>query len=173
MANKTRYGLGLALALIVLQLLLFLLGYETDKIGTLGAKILPWLGFIVTAAVIWLGVRAVREASPDRSLTYGQGLLAGIVIVLVAGLAAAVYSFIHYTFINPHFSDYMMVYVRQQWEAAGMTETAMEKAEGVTRIFFRPPVIVVTTFIGRVFSGTICSLIIAAILKRKPAAPAA
>ncbi len=173
MANRTRYGLVLALALIVLQLLFFLSGYETDRAGTPGAKVLPWLGFAATAAVIWFGIRAEREAGPGRSLTYGRGVASGIVIALTAGLAAAVYSFFHYTYVNPHFADYMMPLIHRQWEAAGMDAAAMEKAERVTRIFFRPPVLAVSGFVGRVFSGAICALVIAAILKRKPEGPPA
>ena len=44
---------------------------------------------------------------------------------------SAVYSFIHYKFVNTEFADYNMQVVRAKWEAAGMGADQMEKARGI------------------------------------------
>jgi hypothetical protein len=55
---------------------------------------------------------------------------------------------------------------RPKWEAMGMNEAGMDQAEKMTRMFMSPTVMAIMTPIMGVIFGLLCSLIIAAFLKR-------
>jgi Protein of unknown function (DUF4199) len=169
MSTKFTYALVLAIIGAIFSLLMYFTGFQTEKLVT--GERLGMLMLVVHAAVLWFGLKAVREESPDKSLSYGQGVGAGVLISLYAGLMSAVYSFIHYMFINTSYVDYKMEEIRQKWVQAGMPDARMEQAEAFTRKFLMGPVpfAIIALFLSVVF-GLILSLIIAAILKRpKPA----
>ena len=110
------YGLMLAVSNIVLTLVFFFLGYQTDKMSQ-GRWIVSLLPLVVTIVVLWLGIKAAREEAKDKSLSYGKGVGTGVLIALYAGLIGAVYTFIHFMYINPNFADYAIDMTRQQWAA--------------------------------------------------------
>lgn len=170
---KITYGFVFAFVGIVLTLIGYLLGLQTDKAGSTLASMFGWIATILSFFVLWLGVRAVRDEKPDQCLTFGGGFGAGVLIALIGAAIGAVYTFIHFSFINPDFADYMMTAVQQKWAAAGMNDQQMEAAEKITRIFFHPAAIAVMGFLGSMFFGVIFSLIVAAIVKRNPPAPGA
>ncbi|MDF9827520.1 quinol-cytochrome oxidoreductase complex cytochrome b subunit [Ereboglobus sp. PH5-10] len=169
MSTKTTYGLILAAVGIALALLGYLLGLQTEKAGSTLASMFQWIGTIAGFFVIWLGVRAVRDENNDQCLTFGQGFGAGVVIVLVAALISAVYTFVHFTFINPDYADHMMALVEQKWAEAGMNDRQMEAAEKITRMFFHPGALAAIGFLSQMFFGVVFSLVVAAIVKRNPA----
>jgi uncharacterized protein YacL len=163
------YGLMLAVSNIVLTLVFFFLGYQTDKMLQ-GRWIVSLLPLAVTIIVMWLGIKATREEAKDRSLSYGKGVGTGVLIALYAGLIGAIYTYIHFTFINPNFADYAIDMARQQWIARGMSDSQMEAAEKFTHLLYKPAVLAV---VGAIFSplfGLVVSLILSAFLKRQPEA---
>ena len=165
MSTKFFYALVLTLATIVLQLLLYFTGFQTEKLAT--GQYLQYLGLVIMAVVLWLGIKAVREEKPDRTLTYGQGVGAGVTISLYAGLMGAVYTFIHFTFINTGFADSMIAVSREQWAARGLTQAQMEGAEAITRKMLQPGAQAILGVLFVVLIGLILSLIISAFLKGK------
>lgn len=168
MGTKFTYALILTIAGAILNLLLYFTGYQTEKLAT--GQYFQWLGFVIMIAVLFLGIKAVREESPGQYLSYGKGVGSGVLISLFSGLMSAVFNFIHFKFINTEFADYQMEIVRAKWEQAGMGATQMEQAEGVTRMLMGPVMQAIFTPIMAVIFGLIISLVIAAILKR-PAPP--
>ena len=168
MNAKFTYALVLTVASAIFSLILFLTGFQTERLAV--GRHLVWVMSAVHFAVLWLGIKAGREAAPDRSLSYGAGVGAGVLISLYSGLMSAVCVYIHFKFINPDFSDYQMELIRQKWTASGMSAAQMENAETMARKFLGPGISAAFTPIISVFFGTIYSLIIAAILKRPAAA---
>jgi len=168
MGTKFTYALTLTIASAVLNLLLYFTGYQTEKLAV--GQHLQWLGMIISIVVLWLGIKAVREESPGKYLSYGKGVGTGVLISLYSGLMSAVYTFIHFKFVNTDFADYNMELVRAKWEQAGMGADQMEKAEGFARMFMGPVTMAIMTPIMAVVFGLILSLIISAFLKR-PAPP--
>ncbi len=168
MGTKSTYAIILTIASAVFNLLLYFTGFQTEKLAV--GQHLQWLGFIITIVVLWLGIKAVREESPGKYMSYGKGVGTGTLISLFSGLMSAVYTFIHFKFVNTQFVDFNMELIRAKWEQAGMGADQMEKAEGFTRMFMGPVAMAIMTPIMAVFFGLILSLIIAAILKR-PAPP--
>jgi len=161
------YGLMLAVSNIVLTLVFYFLGYQTDKMLQ-GRWVVSLLPLVVTIVVLWLGIKAAREEAKDKSLSYGKGVGTGVLIALYAGLIGAVYTFIHFTYINPNFADYAIDMTRQQWAAKGMSDSQMESAEKFTRMFYKPGLMAVMGVIFSPLVGLVLSLILSAFLKRKP-----
>jgi preprotein translocase subunit YajC len=166
MNTKVFFGLILALANIVLSLVGFFLGFQTDKIAQgQWYNLLPLVVFIV---ILWFGIRAVREEAKDKSLTYGKGVGAGFLISLYGGLIGSIYSFVHFTFINPNFADYQVDFVREKWVQKGLSDAQMEAVEKFTRVFLSPALMSITGLFMTLLLGVVVALILAAILKRAP-----
>jgi hypothetical protein len=166
MSTTLLYALIMAIAQIVVSLISFFLGYQTDKINNGG-----WFGIIpliVSIVILFLGIKAVREEQAGKYLTYGKGVGTGVLISLYAGLIGALYTYVHFTYINPNFPDYLIEASRIKWAAAGMSESKMEAAEKGLRMFTKPLLQSVFGIIASVFFGLILSLIISAFLKRNP-----
>lgn len=164
MSTKFIYALTLTISGALLNLLLYFTGFQTEKLAT--GQYLNWLGFVIMFAVLWLGIKAVRDEAPEKGMSYGRGVGTGTLISLYSGLMSSVYSFIHFKFVNPEFADYQLALIRPKWEAAGMPEAQMEQAEKMTRAMMGPVAQAIMTPIFVVLFGLILSLIIAAILKR-------
>ena len=164
MNTKFIYALILTITGALLNLLLFFTGFQTEKLAT--GQYFQWLGFVLMFAVLWLGLKAVREESPHKAMSYGKGVGTGVLISLYSGLMSSVYSFIHFKFVNTQFADYQLALIRPKWEAAGMAEAQMDQAEKMTRAMMGPVAQAILTPILVTIFGLICSLIIAAFLKR-------
>ncbi len=164
MSTKFTYALTLTICGALLNLLLYFTGFQTEKLAT--GQYFQWLGFVMMFAILWLGIKAVRDEAPEKGMSYGRGVGTGTLISLYSGLMSAVYSFIHFKFVNPEFADYQIALIRPKWEAAGMAEAQMDQAEKMTRAMMGPVAQAILTPIMVVIFGLILSLIIAAILKR-------
>ena len=169
MGTKFTYALIMTIAGAVLHLLLYFTGFQTEKRAE--GQHLHWIGVIAMIVILVLGIRAVREEAPDKSMTYGKGVGTGVLISLMSGLMSAVYNFIHFKFINTEFVDYQMELVRAKWEQAGMGATQMEQAEGFTRAMMGPVAQAIMTPIMAVIFGAIISLIASIFLKRAATPP--
>lgn len=164
MSTKFLYALILTISGALLSLLLYFTGFQTEKLAT--GQYFQWLGFVIMFAVLWLGIKAVRDEAPEKGMSYGRGVGTGTLISLYSGLMSSVYSFIHFKFVNTEFADYQLALIRPKWEAAGMGEAQMDQAEKMTRAMMGPVAQAILTPIMVVIFGLILSLIIAAILKR-------
>jgi hypothetical protein len=166
MSTTLLYSLIMAIGQIVLTLVGYFLGYQTDKINQ-GS----WFGVVplVYAIVVYtLGIRAVREESPGKYLTYGKGVGTGMMIALYSGIIGSIYGYIHFAFVNPSFPDYLIEASRVKWAATGMSDARMEAMEKSVRMFTKPAVQAVFGFCMTLVFGLIISLITSAFQKRNP-----
>jgi hypothetical protein len=166
MSTTLLYGLILGIGNILLTLLGYFLGYQTDKIGDS-----TWFGFvpfIFSVVVLWLGIRAVREEHAQKALSYGRGVGTGMLISLYAALLGAAYVYLHFTFINPNYVDYLIEASRVKWTEIGMPEKSMEAAETMMRTMAKPALQAVSVFVFSLISSLIVCLISAAFLKQTP-----
>jgi hypothetical protein len=164
MSTCLKYGVILAASVAGLNLVLYFTGAQTDQLAT--GHYFMWLAQVFMVVVLWLGIRAVRAESRYQALTYGQGVGAGVLISLYAGLLSGVYAFFHFKYVNPRFADYQLACLQPQWNAAGMSADDMAKAEKLTRFVTTPTAQAVLTPIITVCFGLVISLVLAALLKR-------
>jgi len=164
MGTKFTYALAMTICGAVMRLLLYFTGYETEKLAV--GQHAGWLGLVLMIVILYLGIKAVREESPGKYISYGKALGAGVLISLFSSLMSAVYNFIHLKFVNTQFVDYQMELIKLKWEKAGMSAAQMEQAEGFTRAMMGPVGAAIFTVVMGVVIGLVLSLILAAILKR-------
>jgi hypothetical protein len=165
------YGLILAASNIVFTLVFFFLGFQTDKIAE--GRWFGFLPFIVGIVVTWLGIKAVREEAKDKALTYGKGVGSGVLINLYSGIVGSIYGFIHFTYINPNFIDYMINMTRQQWASKGIGEAQMDTMEKGMRMMMSPIMSSIWGLAAAVFFGLLIALVVSAFLRREPQPAAA
>jgi heme/copper-type cytochrome/quinol oxidase subunit 4 len=166
MSTTLLYALIMGVAQIVVSLVSFFLGYQTDKINSGG-----WFGLVpllISIVILVFGIRAVREEQEGKQLTYGKGVGTGVLISLYAGIIGAVYTYIHFTYVNPNFSDYLIEASRVKWAALGMSDDKIEAGEKGVRMFTKPLLQSVFGFVLSVVFGLVLSLIISVFLKRTP-----
>ncbi len=164
MSTTLTYGLILALVNICLSLIGYFLGYQSDKMAE--GQWFNYLVYLSILIVLCLGIRATREEAPDKSLSYGRGVGSGVMISLFAGIIAAVYGFIHFKFINPGFTDYLIEYVRSVQAAKGVPDSQLDQMEKGMRFMYGPVMLTVITPFFYVFIGLVVSLIASIFLKR-------
>jgi hypothetical protein len=176
MKTYATYGLAGALLGAVQTLVLFFLGLHGERIHLMNDwKVtvpLGLLGFVLGAVVIVLGLRAWREAAPDRAMGYGRGVGGGALIGLWQGLGSAVFMLLYGLVINPGFKDAMVANQMAQLQGKGMPAEAYAMAEKIMNLTLNPVFQAVVAVPGTVFYAVIVSLIAAAVLRRAAPAPA-
>lgn len=168
MKTYLTYGLAIALAGALLNLILYFAGYHSDysKLSTA-----QWIGggggLAISIACIILGTKARRaEMPPSEDFGYGSAFAAGLMITLVAALIGIVTNYLYMHIINPGFNDLVIHAKVAEFEAKGLSATQLEQMEKDMRFFTSPLIQCVMVFIGGMIGGTIVSLITAAFLKR-------
>lgn len=154
-----KWGMYAGIALIIFDLILYVLGMKTAD----GSNPIQYLGFILFIVLLVMGIKAYREA--NGSMTFGQGLGTGVLTSLITGVIVALYTYLFVTMIAPDFMDGAMDAVRDQWEAQGMSDEQMESAEGMVGMFMSPGMMSIMSVISYGFIGFIISLIASAVLK--------
>ena len=126
MKTYALYGSILAVASTLLTLLGYFTGLQTEHIGA-GNYLLGLLS-ITHFVAVYLGVKEERSTRPEQRMTYGSALWGAVVISAVAAVLNSIYAYIHYTYINPDFAQYMINYVQGKMSAAGMPDNVIEQA---------------------------------------------
>ena len=167
------YGLIGTLLGALQVLVLFFLGLHGEKIHLMNdLKItlpLGVLGFALGVAVIVLGLRAWREAQPDKAMSYGRGVGGGCLIGLWQGLGSMVFTIVYGFVINPGFKDAMVANTMAQMQEKNVPAEAYAMTEKMMNITLNPIVQGLMAVPGSIFVALIVSLIAAAVLKRAAA----
>ncbi|MGV3589651.1 MAG: DUF4199 domain-containing protein [Adhaeribacter sp.] len=141
----------------------FLAGFHGSAVG----RYTGFAALIFTILGIFFGIRAYRIKERAGQMNFWQGVLAGVVISVFAGLITAIFTFVYFSYINPGFVDYMVNLNRQTLEQHGATDVQVQSNEIVTRELFQPLPQALRAFGGYVAAGSLFSLIIAGLLKTK------
>ena len=167
------YGLGLALAGALINLAMYFAGFHNDigRIQT-GQYIASGLGLTVAFVGLFLGIRATREAAPDKSLSYGRGVFAGLMIGVFSGLFGAVFSLLYGLVINPEFHQLLYEMQMDKLAEAGVPAAQADKMEGMMRFFSGPWWIAIASVFFAPIFNVVIALILSAFLKRAPQPPA-
>lgn len=154
MSTTLTYGIYLALANVALSLVGYFLGYQTDKMAQ--GQWFQYLGWVAIIVFTALGIRAVREDSPDKSLSYGRGIGSAAMIGLYSGIVGGIYVFIHFKFVNPNFADYLIEFVRTKQNLPEQAEQGMRAMYGpvgmaIISAIFSPIISVIVGLIASIF----------------------
>lgn len=145
-----------------------------DRIGFGLAEILGYTTLVVSALIVFFGIRSYRENAGGGRLTFGRGFAVGILITLIfSACYVATWEFIFFKF-TPDFGDKYAVHMVNRARASGGSEEKIQKAIRNAEEFkvnYRKPLYnVAETFIEVFPTGLAAALISAAILRRKSVA---
>lgn len=164
MKTTVVYGAYCAIAHAVLNLVMYFTGLQTEKLAQ--GRYVQWLGVVVFGTLLFLGMKEVRENKPHQALPYGGAFVTGLLIAIFGGLFSAVYTYIHFTFVNPDFPQYMDDFLRTQMQESGAPAAAIEAATKYQAIGLKPWVQAVASIFITPILGALLSLLLAIFAKR-------
>jgi hypothetical protein len=134
------------------------------------ALILGYTGIVLSALLIFFGVRSYRENVGNGKISFGRGFAVGILIALIsaAGYVAA-WEVVYYS--NPGFTDKIFDKQVEDLKAAGAPQEKIDETarqvESFKKMYANPLVNVAFTFIEPFPVGILVTLISALVLRRK------
>lgn len=167
--KKTVLTYGLISGVIAAVLLLAHVPFMDSLEGTKGL-IVGYTGIVLSALLIFFGVRSYRENVGNGKISFGRGFAVGILIALIsaAGYVAA-WEVVYYS--NPGFTDKIFDKQVEDLKAAGAPQAKIDataqQVESFKKLYANPLVNVAFTFIEPFPVGILMTLISAFILRRK------
>jgi Na+/melibiose symporter-like transporter len=174
--KKTVLTFGLISGAIAAAMMLATLPFA-EKIGEGKALILGYTTIVLSALLIFFGVRSYRENVSGGRLTFGRAVAVGILIAFISSLCyVATWEIISFKFM-PDFADKYAARMIERAKASGATQQQIDQKVQEAKQFkemYKNPVYNVTmTFLEPFPIGLAVTLLSAAVLRRKSASAAA
>ncbi len=144
-----------------------------DKIGFDKGEVLGYTVMVLTALLIFFGVRSYRENVSGGRLTFGRGFAVGILISLISCIFyVATWEIVYFKFM-PDFADKYTAHMVERAKASGASpekiEQKVREAKQFKEMYNNPVINVGVTFLEVFPIGLLVALLSAAILRRKAA----
>jgi len=138
--------------------------------GGTGSLILGYAGIVLSALLIFFGVRSYRENVGQGKLSFGRGFAVGILIALISSTCyVAAWEVVYFS--SPEVADHIFAAPIEDMKAAGAPQAEIDAAaqelESFKQLYANPLVNVAFTFVEPLPVGILMTLISALILKRK------
>lgn len=148
-----------------------------DRIGFDKGEILGLTVIVVSALLVFFGVRSYRENVSGGRLTFGRGFAVGILITLLSNLFyVATWEVVYFKFM-PDFADKYAAHTIERAKSSGASQEKIEKTAQEAKQFkemYDNPVMNVAVTFAEVFPiGLGVTLLSAAILRKKSVSAAA
>lgn len=145
-----------------------------NRIGFERAEIFGYATLVLSALMIFFGVRSYRENVAAGTLTFGRGLLVGLGIALVASICyVAVWEVVYHSFF-PGFYDDFARHMVEKAQADGASAERLagvtKQAEEIRKISESPLLVVAMTFAESFPFGLVAAALSSLLLRRRPRA---
>ncbi len=154
------YGMVLAIYSILVLVLIYAFNVAQDNwiVGVINA--------LVSIAIFVLAIKKFKQNN-NGFLSLKEALKVGLAVAVISGVITAIYSFIHYSFVYPEYSEIMYDEAVLQMTEQGIPESQQSQALEMTKMFTSPWFFATMALVGSLFFGFIISLITGLILKRE------
>jgi len=132
--------------------------------------IVGYTGIVLSALLIFFGVRSYRENVGNGKISFGRGFAVGILIALIsAACYVAAWEVVYYSSpgIADHVFDKQVEDLKDQGAPQAEIDAAAVQVESFKKLYANPLVNVAFTFIEPFPVGILMTLISAFILRRK------
>ncbi|WP_053180726.1 DUF4199 domain-containing protein [Sunxiuqinia dokdonensis] len=153
------YGIYLAVALILYNVVLYVLGESMNQ--TLG--LVTW---VIMAVGIYLCQKSYRDTELGGYIDYSKALGFGVAIMLFAGVLNALYSVILMK-VDPSLMEQIRIMQEEALMQQGLSDDQIEAAGEMMNKFQSPLLIVISSLFTFAFIGFIISLVTSIFIKRK------
>ena len=162
-----RFGIYSSVTICVLFLLAWFLG---DGLDYSTQEIIGYASMVVSLCFVFLGIKHFRDKENNGFVSFGQALLIGILISLMAALAFGFLDLIYIEYINPEFmEEYYSRNLADLKASLPPAEFEQQSAalEAQKEMFMNPWMSFLVMSLTVFVIGFIISLISALILQRK------
>ena len=162
-----RYGIWSALSICILFLISSLLLKDLD-FGT--QEIYGYVSIMVSLSFVFFGIKHFRDHVNQGFLSFGKGLVIGLLISSFASLTFGLYNVIYVEYIDPNF---MTEYYNHSVEQVSNTlsgealQTKLKEMEAEKDMFANPFMNFLLMFLTVFMIGLIISLISSLVLSKK------
>ncbi|MGA2355613.1 MAG: DUF4199 domain-containing protein [Terriglobales bacterium] len=142
-----------------------------DKIGWDKGEILGYTTIVLSALMVYFGVRSYRENVAGGRLTFGRGFAVGILITLISSACyVGTWELIYYK-LMPDFADKYAAHMVEREKALGASQQKLDeterKAQEFKRMYKNPAINVAMTFVEVFPIGLVVTLVSAGMLRKK------
>jgi len=145
-----------------------------DKLGCGKGEILGYSVMVLSALMVFFGVRSYRENAGNGRLTFGCGFAVGILITLISSACyVATWELVYYK-LMPDFADKYAAHMAERAKASGASQEKIDEqvrqAKQFKRMYDNPTINVGITFMEVFPVGLVVTLVSAGILRKKESA---
>ena len=138
--------------------------------GSSKSLILGYAGIVLSALLIFFGVRSYRENVGDGRISFGRAFAVGILIALISSACyVAAWEAVYYT--NPEVADHIFDKQLEDLRASGAPQDEIDEATrqmaSFKELYANPFVNVAFTFVEPLPVGILMTLISAIVLRRR------
>lgn len=168
--KKTVLTFGLISGGISAAMMLVTLPF-VDKIGFEKGEILGYTVMVLSALMVFFGVRSYRENAGGGRLTFGRGFAVGILITLISSVCYVATWEIVYFKLMPDFADKYAAHMVERAKASGASQQKIDEsvrqAKQFKQMYDNPAINVGITFMEVFPVGLVVTLVSAGILRKK------
>ena len=148
-----------------------------DSIGFEKTDVIGYTTIVLSALLVFFGVRSYRENAGAGRITFGRGFAVGLLITLISCLCSVVSFQIVYFKVTPEFGERFAACMVERARASGArpqkVEETAKQAERLKQLYDDPVTNAALTFVQPFPIGLVASVISAAILRKRVGPPAA
>lgn len=146
-----------------------------DRIGWEKGEVLGYAVIVLSALMVFFGVRSYRENVGRGRITFGRGLAVGILITLISSACyVGTWEVVYYK-LMPNFADKYAAHMVERAKASGASQQKVDETEKQAKQFKQmydnPAMNVAITFMEVFPIGLVVALMSAGILRKKEASP--
>jgi Protein of unknown function (DUF4199) len=146
-----------------------------DKIGFEKGEILGYTTIVLSALLVFFGVRSYRENAGAGRLTFGRGFAVGILITLISSACyVATWELVYYK-LMPGFAEKYEAHMVERAKASGASQEKVEeesrRARQFKQMYDNPAINVAITFTEVFPIGLAVTLLSAGVLRKKESDP--
>lgn len=169
--KKTVLTFGLISGAIAAAMMLMTLPF-LEKIGSEKGYIIGYTTIVLSALLVFFGIRSYRDNVSGGRLTFGRAFAVGILITLLSNLCyVATWEILYFKFM-PDFADKYSAHMIERAQASGASQAEIEKKtrEGheFKEMYNKPLNNIALTFLEPFPVFLVVTLLSAAILRKKP-----
>jgi len=168
--KKTVLTFGLISGALSAAMMLITIPFA-DAIGWENGEILGYTSIVLSALLVFFGVRSYRENVGGGRLTFGRGFAVGILITLISSACyVGTWEVVYYKFM-PDFADKYAAHMIDRAKASGANQQKIDetgrKAEQLKQMYKNPAINVALTVMEVFPIGLAVTLLSAGILRKK------
>lgn len=146
-----------------------------DRIGWEKGEVLGYTVIVLSALMVFFGVRSYRENVGGGRITFGRGLAVGILITLISSACyVGTWEVVYYK-LMPNFADKYAAHMVERAKASGASQQKVDETEKQAKQFKQmydnPAMNIAITFMEVFPIGLVVALMSAGILRKKEASP--